>query len=89
VKLRIAETRTFQKEIEKPQFKGIYGKIKDYVYPLLRENPFFGPNIKRLKGNHSDFYRFRVGHYRIFYKVHHDTITVYIVSIEHRKDAYR
>ena len=89
MKYRIAETRTFRKEIAKSQYKNIYRKIVDYVYPMLRENPFFGPNIKRLKGNYSDFYRFRVGQYRIFYKVHQDTITVYIVSIAHRKDAYR
>ena len=89
MKFEIAETRTFQKEMAKARFKNIHKKIVDYVYPLLRENPFFGPNIKRLKGNYADFYRFRVGQYRLFYTVHQDTITVYIVSIDHRKDAYR
>ncbi len=89
MKYQIAETATFQKEIAKSHYKGIYRKIVDYVYPMLRENPFFGPNIKRLKGNYSDFYRFRVGHYGIFYRVEQETITVYIVQIEHRKDAYR
>jgi mRNA interferase RelE/StbE len=86
---KIAETKTFQKEIAKPQFKNIYRKIADYVYPMLRQNPLFGPNIKRLKGNYSDYYRFRVGQYRVFYKVHQEIITVHIVGIEHRKDAYR
>ena len=86
---RIAETKTFQKEIAKPQFGNIYRKIVDYVYPMLRENPFFGPNIKRLKGSYSDYYRFRVGQYRVFYKVDREIVTVYIVSIAHRKDAYR
>ena len=86
---KIAETSTFQKEIAKSQYRNIYRKIADYVYPMLRENPFFGPNIKRLKGNYSDFYRFRIGQYRVFYKVHQDIVTVYIVGIEHRKDAYR
>jgi mRNA interferase RelE/StbE len=89
MKFKIAETKTYQKEIAKPRYKGIYSKIVDYVYPMLRENPFFGPNIKRLKGSYSDFYRFRVGRYRIFYTVIQETITVYIVNIEHRKDAYR
>ncbi|MBT3274417.1 MAG: type II toxin-antitoxin system RelE/ParE family toxin [Spirochaetales bacterium] len=89
MKFKIAETKTFQKEISKEHFKGIYRKITGYVYPLLRENPFFGPNIKRLKGSYSDFYRFRVGQYRIFYKIIRETITVYIVNIEHRKDVYR
>ena len=89
MKCKIAETKTFQKEIGKPQCKGIYTKIVDYVYPMLRENPFFGPNIKRLKGNYAEFYRFRIGNYHLFYKVSQETMTVFIVSIEHRKDAYR
>ena len=89
MKYQIAETRTFQKEIEKSQYKNIYKKIVDYVYPILRSNPFFGPNIKRLKGDYSDFYWFRVGQYRIFYKISRETITVYIISIENRKDANR
>ena len=86
---RIAETETFRKEITKSQYRGVYKKLLDYVYPMLRENPFFGPNIKRLKGDYSSFYRFRVGRYRVFYQVFKENITVYIVSIEHRKDAYR
>ena len=86
---KIAETRTFQKEVEKSQYKNIYKKIVDYVYPILRDNPFFGPNIKRLKGNYSDLYRFRVGRYRVFYKVSQEAVTIYIISIEHRKDSYR
>ncbi len=89
MKYKIAETESFQKEISRPQYRSIYKKIIDYVYPILRINPFFGPNIKRLKGKYSDFYRFRVGQYRIFYTAHQDTVTVYIVNIEHRKDAYR
>ncbi len=86
---KIAETQTFQKEIEKPQYKNVYKKITEYIYPVLRQNPFFGPNIKRLKGNYSDFFRYRVGQYRLFYKVSQETITIFTISIEQRKNAYR
>ena len=86
---KIAETQTFQKEIGKPQYKNVYKKITEYIHPVLRQNPFFGPNIKRLKGNYSDFFRYRVGQYRLFYKVSQETITIFIISIEQRKNAYR
>jgi len=86
---RIAETKSFQKKIEKPKFKKLYKKIKEYVYPLIKRNPHFGPNIKRLKGDYSEFYRYRIGDYRLFYTVQESEIIIYIIDIAHRKDAYR
>lgn len=56
----IAETDTFQKKIQSSKYKFLYKKIEEYVYPLLRENPYFGPNIKKLKGEYKEVYRFRV-----------------------------
>ena len=84
----IAETETFSERINRPEFRRYYPKIKDYVYPILRRNPFFGPNIKRLKGEYSDFYRYRIGDYRLFYQISSKTVMVYIVDIEHRSRAY-
>ena len=48
-KYKIAETDLFLKKINKNKYKKIYKKISEYIYPLLRKNPYFGPNIKRLK----------------------------------------
>ena len=87
-KYSIAETATFEKKTEKPEFKKLYSKIKDYVYPQLRLNPFFGPNIKRLKGNLSEYYRYRTETYRLFYKISQGKVLVFIIDITHRKDAY-
>ena len=84
-KYRIAETETFEKKIKSTKYK----KIKEYVYPILRENPYFGSNIKKLKGDYKDLYRFRIGDYRLFYKISEDTVIVFIVDIETRKDAYK
>ena len=67
----------------------LYKKINDYVYPILRENPFFGPNIKKLKGEYKDLYRFRIGDYRLFYTISEETVIVFIIDIEARKDAYK
>jgi hypothetical protein len=49
---RIFETRQFAKGLaglEAAAEKHIEAKLRDYVYPILRQNPHFGPNNKRLK----------------------------------------
>jgi len=58
------------------------------VYPLLRRNPYYGPNIKRLKGQYSDYYRYRIGDYRLLYTIKSDKIMIFIIDISHRKNAY-
>ena len=87
-RFQIAETETFREKIAQPKFRAPYRKVVDYVYPLLRENPFFGPHIKKLKGSLKEVYRFRIGNFRLFYKVA-DTLIVFILDIEDRKDANR
>ena len=84
----IAETESFSKRINRSEFRRYYPKIKEYVYPILRRNPFFGPNIKRLKGEYSDYYRYRIGDYRLFYQISPKAVMVYVVDIEHRSRAY-
>jgi mRNA interferase RelE/StbE len=86
---RIAETLTFQKKIESGAYKQYYSKIKENIYPALRNSPFFGPNIKRLKGEFRSIYRYRIGNYRVFYMVDSEKKMVFILDITHRKDAYR
>ena len=86
-KYKIAETITFEKKIKTTKYKELYKKINEYVYPILRENPHFGTNIKKLKGNFKDIYRYRIGDYRLFYKISEETVIVFIINIEARKDA--
>ena len=49
-KYQIAETKSFEK-IKKKIDKKLYSKIENFVYPQLKENPFYGSNIKKLKDN--------------------------------------
>ncbi|MDC7226994.1 MAG: type II toxin-antitoxin system RelE/ParE family toxin [Spirochaetales bacterium] len=62
--------------------------MTEYIYPLLKKNHYFGPNIKRLKGEYSGLYRYRIGKFRLFYEIDNDKIIVFIIDIEDRKDAY-
>jgi mRNA interferase RelE/StbE len=86
---QIAEALTFQKKIESATYKRYYSKIKENIYPRLRDSPFFGPNIKRLKGEFKSIYRYRIGSYRVFYTIGSEKKIVFILDFTHRKDAYR
>ena len=86
---KIAETETFSKKINSRKFNHLYEKIINDVYPILRSNPFFGINIKKLKGKYKDIYRFRIGDYRLFYKIYELNVIVFIINIENRKDVYK
>ena len=45
--------------------------------------------MRRLRGFATDVWRYRIGDYRVFYTIDEDDRVVSIVTIEHRKDAYR
>jgi mRNA interferase RelE/StbE len=85
---QIAETKGFTKRKESiaPE---LYEKIRDVVYPQLRKNPYFGPNIKKLKGKLAPYYRFRIGDYRLFYLIEADKVLVAVVDLKHRQGAYK
>jgi mRNA interferase RelE/StbE len=85
----IAETATFQKRAESPNYRRFYHKIVEGIYPILRNNPYFGPNIKRLKGDLKSIFRYRIADYRLFYTIDPDAKRVYILEIQNRKDAYK
>lgn len=88
IRYKIAETEHFSGKIKEAKYRSQYRKITEYVYPILRENTFFGPNIKKLKGKLKELYRFRIGNFRLFYKVSEETVIVLILNNEDRKDAY-
>jgi len=85
---QIAETRTFEKLKNKMDSK-LYIKIRDIVYPQLRSNPFYGSNIKKLKGEFEGYYRYRIGNYRLFYLIDNEQVLVVIVDLKHRQNAYK
>jgi mRNA interferase RelE/StbE len=85
---RIAETNAFVKKIEKREFLEIYSKIKTKVYPQLKLDPIYGANIKKLKGDYSDFYRYRIGKFRLIFSVGLTEKIIYITDLQLRKDAY-
>ena len=89
---RIFETEEFQRQLERlppPIRDSLREKLTDYVYPLLRRQPYFGPNIRKLRGYTPATWRYRIGHYRVFYTVDQEEQIVSVLTVEARKDAYR
>jgi mRNA interferase RelE/StbE len=89
---RIFETEEFQKRLAKvtsSQKSIIEKKLSGYVYPQLKTAPYYGPNIKKLKGYDPDTWRYRIGNYRIFYIVNEQEHVVFLLTIDDRKDIYR
>jgi mRNA interferase RelE/StbE len=86
---RIAETETFSKKINSRKYSQLYKKIMEDIYPILKKNPFFGTNIKKMKGEYKEVYRFRIGDYRLFYKIDEQESILFIVNIANRQDAYK
>ena len=89
---RVFETRRFLTDLaslgEVAQ-KRIAAKLRDYVYPILRQDPRSGANIKRLKNWHPPTWRYRVGDWRFFYEIDEKQRIVFMIAADHRKEAYR
>jgi len=86
-KYQIAETKTFLK-LKITIDKKLYTKIENFVYPQLRENPYYGTNIKKLQGKLEGYYRYRIGNYRLFYLIENKKLIIAVVDFKHRQQAY-
>lgn len=89
---RIFETSQFSKDLASfgPGVQArLEAKLHDYVYSTLRQDPYFGPNIKRLKNWEPPAWRYRVAEWRFFYEVDEGEKTVFPIAADHRKQAYR
>jgi mRNA interferase RelE/StbE len=89
---RIFETDEFRRNVrslDARQRAFVETKLKRYIYPQLRVQPHFGPSIKKLQGYHPETWRYRIGRFRVFYAVDEPGQVVNILTLDHRKDAYR
>lgn len=89
---RIFETDEFLKRLGKlpaREARAIRRKLAEHVYPQLRQEPFFGPNTRKLRGYEPDTWRYRIGRFRLFYAVDEGERIVFILAVDLRRDAYR
>jgi mRNA interferase RelE/StbE len=91
INYRIFETEQFQKDLKQIALSGqlkVTQKLRDFVYPQLREHPHFGPNIRKLKGFEPETWRYRIGAWRFFYEINEEENVVYMLAASHRSSAY-
>ena len=72
------------------EFRNLPQDIKKRVITkidLLSSNPL-PKDVKRLKGK-NDYYRLRIGVFRIVYELHQTDKMILITRIRHRRDAYK
>ena len=56
---------------------------------IMAQNPMaLKNNIKRLKDKDFDFYRLRVGSYRVVFQKKEKELIILVIRIGHRKDVY-
>ena len=88
---KIFETSQFLKNL-KQDFSGQQGRVKtklnNYVYSQLKQNPYFGKNIKKLANYQPETWRYRMGNYRFFYEIDDQKKIVFMITADSRQNAY-
>ena len=80
---KLLYTEEAKKQIAKLDER-LKGKVKEALEQIA-DNPVAGKVLSReLKGRFS----YRVGDYRIIYRIYHKEITILVLTIGHRRDVY-
>ena len=91
-KYKIFETERFiidLKYLARSGHRELEEKLSEHVYPQLKDEPHFGPNIKKLLNWNPPTWRYRIGNWRFFYIIDEDMRVVSMIAASHRKEAYR
>ena len=72
--MRLAESINIQSKFDKKNLNN-------------NENP--REKGKKLKGNLKDYWRYRVGKYRIITEINDEHITIIVINIGHKSDGYK
>ncbi len=55
----------------------------------LENEPYKSNNIKKLSGKLRNYYRYRIGDFRVIYRIDEINKVVNVVLIKHRSSVYR
>lgn len=83
--VRVAPAAARQLSQRLPEF--VAAACVEFIYGVLADNPHRvgGPLHAPFEGQ----YRARRGEYRVRYRIDDDQKVVYVLDIDHRRDAYR
>ena len=88
---RIFDTQQFQDDFQRDlgqRHERLAKKLREFVYPQLREQPYFGKNIKKLRGYEPETWRYRIGPFRFFYEVDEKKRIVFTIAAQTRQRSY-
>lgn len=88
---KIVVTESAAKEL-----KRIPAKMQDRIFEKIQDlaqepKPYGHKKLKNFDmpgSEQDDYYRIRVGDYRVIYTIENEQITIFIMKIAHRKDVY-
>ena len=88
---KIVVTESAAKEL-----KRIPAKMQDRIFEKIEDlaeepKPHSHKKLKNFDmpgSDQDDYYRIRVGDYRVIYTIENEQITIFIMKIAHRKDVY-
>lgn len=90
--MQIIINKSVDKELNKISKgnKNLALKIKIFLYEVLTttKNPTSLPNAKKLQG-YENYYRWRIGDYRIIGILEREILTIEIIKIANRQEAYK
>lgn len=93
----MSEFRIFETAQYLDDLKKIYGaregkivkKLDECVYPQIKEQPYCGKNIKKLRDYSPETWRYRIGEARFFYEIDEERKIVFMLTISLRSKSYR
>ena len=89
---RIFETAQYLDDLKKiygSREEKIITKLKQHVYPQIKDQPYFGKNIKKLRDYSPETWRYRIGEARFFYEIDAKNRIVFMITISLRSKSYR
>jgi mRNA interferase RelE/StbE len=76
-----------RRAIERDLPESVAAAAVEFIYGALRDNP--RRVGKRLREPYASSYSARRGDYRVIYEIQDRRLVIVVVSITHRRDAYR
>ena len=87
MKYQVSYTKAAVKQLKKLD-KQTAKSIINYMQDIQKlKNP--RARGKKLSGDLCEFWRYRVGDFRILCKIEDDILIVLVIAVGHRKDVYR
>lgn len=84
---RVTWSRAAKRAIQRDLPESVAGACLEFILGPLAENPHRVG--KPLRGELEGLHTARRGEFRVIYRIEDEQVVVYVVTIRHRRDAYR